>query len=112
MLVDLPIDRQVSLAWGYAGSSRRHYEDNGDNEAVKGESLSEDHHKNESDQDISLSVTTDTSITDDTDAKSGGERGESTAQASAELLVTIKVGVLPSGGVIAGRLGVDSLGDY
>jgi len=74
LLVDLPIDRQVSLAWGYAGSSRRHYEDNGDNEAVKGESLSEDHHQNERNQNILLSVGADTSITDNTDSKASGKR--------------------------------------
>ena len=42
-----------------------------DDEAVKGESLGEDHHKNKGDQDISLGVTTDTGITDDTNAESG-----------------------------------------
>ena len=80
-----------------ARSSRGKYD--GDNEAVKGESLSEDHHKNEGDQDISLSVTTDTSISDDTNAKSSGEGRESTAEAGAKLSVPGIVGVAPLGGI-------------
>jgi len=48
--------------------------DDSDDEAVKGKSLGEDHHKDKGDQDISLGVTTDTSITDDTNAKTSGQR--------------------------------------
>ena len=59
---------------GYAGSSRRHNEDNSDNESVKSEGLSEDHHQNERNQNILLSVGADTSITDNTDSKASGER--------------------------------------
>lgn len=80
-----------------ARSSRGKHD--GDNEAVKGKSLSEDHHKNEGDQDISLSVTTDTSISDDTNAKSSGEGRESTAEAGAKLSVPGIVGVAPLGGI-------------
>ena len=66
-----------------------------DNESVKGESLCEDHHKNEGDQDISLSVSTDTGITDDTNAKTSSEGRETAAQARSEGLVAIKVAVSP-----------------
>ena len=71
-----------------------------DNESVKGESLCEDHHKNKGDQDISLSVSTDTGITDDTNAKTSSEGGETAAQARSESLVAIKVAVSPILGVL------------
>jgi hypothetical protein len=67
----------------------------GDNESVKGESLGEDHHENKGDQDIPLGVSTDTGVTDDTNAKTGGEGGETTAEASSELLVATEVVVIP-----------------
>ena len=72
---------QLALKRGLATdcSSRGKYDS--DDEAVKGESLGEDHHKNKRDQDISLGVSTDTGVTDDTNAESGGERGETAAQA-------------------------------
>lgn len=70
-------------------------EHDGDDEPVEGQSLSEDHHENESDQDISLGITTDTSVTANTDAETSGERGETAAKASAELLVSVEVSVGP-----------------
>lgn len=70
-----------SGAGPFCSSGGKH---DGDNEAVKGESLGEDHHKDESDQDISLGVSTDTGVTDDTNAEASGEGGEATAEASAE----------------------------
>ena len=70
-------------------------EHNGDDESVKGESLGEDHHENKSDKDISLSISTDTSVTDDTDAEASSEGGETTAEASTELLVGSVVVVVP-----------------
>ena len=66
-----------------------------DDEAIKGESLGEDHHKDKSNQDISLSVATNTSVTNDTNAETGSEAGETASEASTELLVSIIVGIAP-----------------
>jgi hypothetical protein len=70
-------------------------EHDGDNESVKGESLSEDHHENKGDQDIPLGVSTNTGVTDDTDAKTSSEGGETTAEAGTERLIALSVVVLP-----------------
>ena len=75
--------------------SRGHYEDNGDDEAVQGEGLSEDHHQNERNQNILLSVRADTSITNDTNGETGGQRGKSAAKSRGKLLVAEGVVVLP-----------------
>ena len=82
-----------------------------DDEAVKGESLGEDHHKNKRDQDISLGVSTDTGVTDDTNAESGGERGETAAQACSKMLVSHVVSVLPVTGICQVFCGVGNLLD-
>lgn len=81
MQTDGPRNWFRSGAGTFCSSGGKH---DGDNEAVKGESLGEDHHKDKSDQDISLGVSTDTGVTDDTNAKASGEGGETTAEASAE----------------------------
>ena len=53
--------------------SAGHDEHNSNDEAVKGESLSEDHHKDKSNQNILLPVGANTSITDDSNGETGGE---------------------------------------
>lgn len=67
----------------------------GDDESIEGKRLCENHHQNESDQDISLGVSSNTGVTDDTNAESSGEGRETAAQASAELLVSCVVSVVP-----------------
>jgi len=72
--------------------------DDGGNESVKSESLSEDHHKNDGNHNISLGVSTDTGVTDNSNAESSGEGGETTAKSSGELLVGFTiVGIGPLG---------------
>lgn len=75
--------------------SAGHYENNGDNESVKGEGLSEDHHENERNQNILLSVGAHTSVTHNTDSKASGQGGKSTAETRGELLVAEGVVVCP-----------------
>ena len=62
----------LQLAWHSISCSALR-EDDGDDEAIQGQSLSEDHHENERNQDISLSVAANTSVTDNTDAETGSE---------------------------------------
>ena len=78
-----------------ASSSGGHYENNGDDEAVKSEGLSEDHHENERNQNILLSVGAHTSVTHNTDSEASGQGGKSTAETGGELLVAKGVVVLP-----------------
>ena len=66
-----------------------------DDEAVKGQGLGEDHHEDEGDEDISLGVSTNTGITDDTDAKASSKRGETAAKSGTELLVRRVIVVAP-----------------
>ena len=68
-------------------SSGRHYEDNGNDEAVKGERLGKDHHQNERNQNILLAVGADTSVADNTDSQTSSQGGKSAAKARGELLV-------------------------
>ena len=53
--------------------SRGHDEDDGDNEAVEGEGFSEDHHEDEGNEDILLSIGTHTSVTDNANGKTSGK---------------------------------------
>ena len=71
-------------------------EDNSSNESVKGEGLSENHHKNNSNHDISLGVSTDSSVSNNTNAKSRGERWETTAKTSWKVLVGLEVVDVPT----------------
>ena len=91
-------------------SSRRKHDS--DDEAVKGEGFGEDHHEDEGDQDISLGVSTDTSITNDTNAETSSEGGETAAEASAEGLVSLEVRVRPVIGGLQRLCRVRDLLDY
>ena len=86
------------LAWRSISCSALRKDDS-DDEAVQGQSLGEDHHENECDQDISLSVATDTSVTNNTNAETGSQVGKTAAEASSKLLITSGVSVLPVLGV-------------
>ena len=61
--------------------SAGHNEDNGDNEAVEGEGFREDHHEDERNQNILLSVGAHTGVTDHTDGQTSGQGGQTTAEA-------------------------------
>ena len=86
-------------------------EHDSDDEAIEGERLGEDHHKNQGNKDISLGVSTDTGVTNDTNAKASSQVGETAAKASAELLVTSVVVVAPSGRGAEGRGVIFDLSD-
>ena len=77
-----------------------HDEDDGDDEAVKGERLSEDHHKDECNQNILLSVGADTSITNNTDSETCSKRGKTAAEARCKLLVAESVVIGPFSGLV------------
>ena len=79
--------------WSTQRSARDEHD--GDDESIEGESLSEDHHKNEGDQDISLGVSTNTGVTDHTDAETGSKGGETTTKTSSELFVCYVIVVPP-----------------
>lgn len=85
---------------------------NSDNEAVKSESFSEDHHKDKGDQDISLGVSTDTGITDDTNAETSGEGRETAAKSRSKGLVSLEVAIGPLVWCLEGLRGVWDLLDY
>ena len=113
LVVDLQTDWPRN--WFRSGAGRNcscRGEDDGDNESVKGESLGEDHHEDKSDQDISLGVSTDTGITDDTNAETGSEGGKTTAEASTKGLVALIVVVLPLVGLAERSSGVRYLLHY
>ncbi len=107
----LVTDSAVGFAAGRSTPCSARGQDDGDDETIQSEGFSEDHHKNKGDQDISLSVTTNTGITDDTDAKSGGEGGETTAEASTESLVSLVVTIAPFAWVSEVGFSVLDLGD-
>ena len=104
-------DSATGFAAARSTSCSARGQDDGDDETIQSEGFSEDHHKNEGDQDISLSVTTNTGITDDTDAKAGGEGGETTAEASTESLVSLIVSIAPFAWVSEVGSSVLDLGD-
>ena len=54
-------------------------EDDGDDEAIQGQSLGEDHHENERNKDISLCITANASVTDNTNAETSSEVRETAA---------------------------------
>ena len=58
---------------GAGRSSAGHYEHDGDNESVKSEGFGEDHHEDESNEDILLTIGTDARVTDDSDGETGGK---------------------------------------
>ena len=74
-------------------------ENNGNNEAVKSDSLGEDHQKNDGDQDVVVLDSLDTSFTGDTDGETWGKSGKSDAKPSSEMLVPLEVVVVPVSGV-------------
>jgi len=107
----LVTDSAVGFAAGRSTPCSARGQDDGDDETIQSEGFSEDHHKNEGDQDISLSVTTNTGITDDTNAKAGGEGGETTAESSTESLVSLVVSIGPFAWVSEVCWSVLDLGD-
>ncbi len=66
---------QVSVAGGGLGS-----QDDGDNQAVQTESFAENKYEDHTDVDILLGVSTDTSITSDTEGQAGSEGGQAAAE--------------------------------
>ena len=61
--------------------SGRHDENDGNDESVKGKSLSEDHHQDKGNKDILLTIGAYTSITNNADSEASSEGGKSTAEA-------------------------------
>lgn len=53
-----------------------HNHDDGDNKAVEGEGFSEDHHKNERNQNILLPIGANTSVANDTNGQTSSEGGQ------------------------------------
>ena len=76
-------------------ASAGHYKHDGDDKAVKGESLGEDHHKDQSNKDILLSVGSYTSIANHANSQACGKGWKSTAKAGGKLLVAEGVVVCP-----------------
>ena len=74
------------------------WQNDGDNQTVQTEGLSEDENKNDSDVDVLLGVGTDTGITSNTDAETGSEGWETAAETWGEVLVAVESTVLPLGG--------------
>ena len=71
-------------------ASRSDNHDDGDDQPVKSNSLSEDHDENHTNEDgLGLGVGSDTCVTGDSDGEAGCERGESARKAGAEELVAI-----------------------
>lgn len=62
-------------------------EDNSDDEAVEAKSFGENKDEDHSDVDVFLGVGADTSVTDDSNAKSSSEGWESTAKTSSQVSV-------------------------
>ena len=90
----------------------RRGQNNSDNESVKGKSLGENHHEDKGDQDISLSVSTDTGVTNNTNAETSSKGRQTTAKTSTKLLVAIIIAVGPLFWVCAVIVGVFGLGNY
>lgn len=74
-------------------------EDDSDNEAIKGEGFSENHHEDDGDHDISLGISTDTSVSNNSNTESWCKSWESTTEAWGEVLVGVEVVDIPSAGV-------------
>lgn len=64
-------------------------EDDGDDEAVEAKSFGENEDEDHSDVNVFLGVGADTSITDNTNAETGSEGGESTAETTGQVLVAL-----------------------
>ena len=69
-------------------------EDDGDNQSVETESLSENKDENHADVDVLLGVGAYTSITYNTNAETGAEGGKAAAESASQVLVAVEVGVL------------------
>lgn len=80
-------------------------EDDSYNQSVKAESLSENKDENHSDVDVLLGVGAYTSITDNSNAESGSEGGETTAKSTSEMSVGVVVRVLGVNGGATGAHG-------
>ena len=65
--------------------------DNADDEAVKSDSFSENHHENDSNQDVSVIVATNTSVSANTNSQSRCEAAETNGETSTQ----VSVGRLP-----------------
>ena len=89
----------LSMACGSGMASTHcsggHDEDDGDDEAVESERLSEDHHEDEGNQNILLSVGAHTSISNNTNSETSSERRKTTAEAGSELLVAESIIIGP-----------------
>lgn len=91
-----------SLDWSSGGVSasssvnRCVGEDNGDNESIETESLTENEDQDDSNEDILLGGSSDTSVTSHTDSETGSEGRETAAKARGEVLVT-SVGIVRPG---------------
>jgi len=68
-------------------------EDDGDDEAVEAKSFGENEDEDHSDVDVFLGVGADTSITDNSNAETSSECGESTAKTTSQVFVC-SVGVV------------------
>ena len=86
----------ICLVWSVVGGEGG--QNDGDNQTIQTEGLSEDENKNNSDVDVLLSVGTDTSVTSNTDAETGSEGWKTAAEAWGEVLVAVESTVLPSSG--------------
>ena len=62
-------------------------EDNSDDEAVEAKSFGENKDEDHSDVDVFLGVGTDTGVTDNTNAESSSEGGETTAKTAGQVFV-------------------------
>ena len=92
--------RSVDVVGGEAG------ENDGNNQTVETESLSENEDEDHTNVDVFLGVSTNTSVTGNTDSETGGEGGETAAKTGSEVLVAVVGGVLPGahGDVVEGSL--------
>lgn len=90
----------VNVVGGEAG------ENDWNNQTVETKSLSENEDEDHTNIDVLLGVSTDTSVTGNTDSETGGEGGKTAAKTGSEVLVAVVGGVLPGaeGDVVEGGL--------
>ena len=74
------------------------WQNDGDNQTVQTEGLSEDENKNDSDVDVFLGVGADTSIASNSNAETGSEGRKTAAEAWSEVLVAVESAVVPVSG--------------
>ena len=71
-------------------------ENNGNDEAVKSDTFGEDHHENDSDQNVSVLHAIDARLTAKSNRESGGHRGEANRKSSTKVLIAQVIVVSPS----------------